>query len=247
VTRLILASLLLLAPAVAALGTELGAFFTRVNTYLYTPEPLTGARLLLRAREMFPVQGIRIDSGERVWYLVTYPHRTRRSEGQGWTPFTPLELKPKGSEPVEVYSNVVDRYDMAFTTERVPAHSLQPLNVTQISDLFPAIEWQKVKYVTPAPLEGWVRATSGIFRPGFAAGTLEGAYAEMVARNLPAEKLARLLSGVVRAGDSAQELRWSLGAPLRVQDESDPRHERITWHYPGLAVHIENGVVKQIN
>ncbi|MBI4083353.1 MAG: hypothetical protein HY423_12160 [Candidatus Lambdaproteobacteria bacterium] len=246
-TRLMLASMLLLAPAVTALGTELGAFFTRVNTYLYTPEPLKGARLLLRAREILPVQGIRIEPGERVWYLVAYPHRTRRSEGQGWTPFTPHELKTKGSEPVEVFSAIVDRFDMTFTTEAVPARDLRLLAVSQVSDLFPAIEWQKVTYVTPAPLAGWVRASSGIFRPGFAAGPLEGVYAEMVARNVAVEKLARLLSGVVRVGDSTQDVRWALGAPLRVQDEGERGHERTTWHYPGLVVHIENGAVKQIN
>ena len=92
----------------------------------------------------------------------------------------------------------------------------------------------------------WVRSTTGTYRPFKSDKFLSESYAEMVTRGVLTDRLRRLLSGVVRVGDSPDEVKWSLGIPTQ-EEESTAEELQITiWHYPGVQVRFENQVVKQI-
>lgn len=238
---------LMLWPGPPLHAQEIGAYFTLVNTYVYRDGPQKGPRLLLRPRQAFAVVDVTGDNDETPWYRIVYPGRNEHLSGVGWTPKAPHELLPNEREPVIVYSRVLDGSDRAFSTVRVPVGALELLNETQPSSTYPRIDWQKVRYELDQPYRAWARGPAGIYRPGKTAAYLSLVYGEMVTRNVPKEKQLRLLSGVVRAGDSPREVRWALGPPLRTHEETIGEAKRTTWEYPQLVVQFENAVVKQIN
>lgn len=226
---------------------EIGAFFTKVNTYIYHDGPEQGRRILVRPRHTFAVVDVTSDREERIWFQIVFPGRTRKVKGEGWTPLAPHELMSTGSQPVEIYRTVPGNPGGELDPVRVPATDLELLNATQPDSRFPQLTWQRVRYATEMPLRPWIRAATGIYRPTKSVSFVNEAYAEMVSRNLEREKLERLLSGVIRVGDTTQEVEWALGEPLRVQEEAIANAKRTTWQYPSLVVQFENQVVEQIN
>jgi hypothetical protein len=187
-----------------------------------------------------------VDDGDRLWYQVLGAERTEKVEGAGWTPLTAQELQARGAEGVPVYSRPLNSSFRAFQSLTVPAADLEPSRETQRNDDLPQIEWQKVRYSTRLPQKLWVRAAAGIYRVGKSPAFLTQAYADMATRSVAKELLARLLSGVVRPGDSPQEVRWALGEPLRTGEEAAGAVKLTLWDYPEAQVRFENAVVKQV-
>lgn len=246
-TRLLLVAAALSLCAGPLAAEEIGAFFTRVNAYIYAQGPNAGKRFLIRPRQAYTVTDVAMDNSERLWLQIVYLKQSRTFSGEGWTPLAPHEIMGAGPKPMEIFSTTLENPATGINSLRVPATDLKLLNVTQRSTRFPEITWQKVAYETKKPLRPWVRATTGIFRPGKTREFVSQVYAEMVSRALNKEKLKRLLSGVVRVGDTVLEVRWALGKPLRVVEEAIANAERTVWHYPTLAVRFENQLVEQIN
>jgi hypothetical protein len=242
-----LGSLLLLVLAASVQGEEIGAFFTKVNVYAYPDGPEQGRRVLVRPRRAFVVVDLKSDAQERVWLQIIYPGREQKLKGEGWTPLAPHELLSAGNRPVEIFADIVEGDDARVRTSVVPAAHLELLNVTQPSSRFPQLTWQKVRYETQTPLRPWLRAATGVFRPGKSSEFLSRIYVEMVSRNLPKEKLNRLLAGVIRVGDSPWEVERALGKPLRVHEDMTAKAKRTTWEYASLVVQFKNEVVEQIN
>ncbi len=146
-----------------------------------------------------------------------------------------------------MFTEIVDSEEGPVNSVVVPTTGLELLNVTQAGERFPRLTWQKVRYETSAPLRLWIQAVTGIYRPGRSAQFVARAYVEMVSRNLPKDKLERLISGVIRVGDSPWEVEHALGEPLRVHEEPSGETRRTTWEYPSLVVLFKNEVVEQIN
>ena len=242
---LLLVGLTLASPP--AFAEELGAFFTKVNTYTYPKGPGGGQRVLIRARQVFAIVNLTTDESDRLWYQILEPRKTRRIQGEGWTPLAPHELLADQQQRVEIFPEIPENPDRAPATIPVRAGNLEILNVTTPSRTFPQITWQKVRYKTREPLRLWIRAATGIARPAASVNFLTRTYEEMVSRNLPREKLNRLLSGVIRVGDTTLEVEWALGKPLRVQDETILTTTRTTWHYPSMVVQFKNQLVEQVN
>ena len=242
---LLLVGLALAAPP--AFAEELGAFFTKVNTYTYPNGPGAGKRVLIRARQVFTIVNLTTDESDRLWYQILEPRKMRRIRGEGWTPLAPHELLADREQEVEIFPEILENLDRAPVPLPVRAGDLKMLNVTAPSRTLPQITWQKVRYETREPLRLWIRATTGIARPATSVNFLTRTYEEMVSRNLPREKLNRLLSGVIRVGDTTLEVEWSLGKPLRVQDETILTTTRTTWHYPSMVVQFKNQLVEQVN
>jgi hypothetical protein len=237
----------LLLAALAALparGGEMGAFVTLVNTYAYPKGPRTGERVLIRSRVAMPVLNQMLDEGERLWYEVLLADRAERQKGTGWTPLTAQELLARGAEAVLVYSRPLDANLRPFQTLAVPANDLELVQETRRSADFPQVEWQKVRYASRLPLTAWLRASTGIYRVGRTPAFLTQSYAEMATRQVPKQTLMRLLAGVVRPGDSVQEVRWALGDPPRSTEEGPGK--RTVWEYPEAKIHFEHAVVKQV-
>lgn len=226
---------------------EIGAFFTRVNTYIYADAPEQGKRYLIRRRQGYTVTDVTTDGQDRIWLQVIYEKATRTFSGEGWTPLAPHDLIGRGPEMVEVYSTILENPNLPIESIAVPSADLKLLNVTQQSRRFPQITWQKVSYTTKKSLRAWARAGAGIYRPGKSEGFITRAYADMVSRALNKEKMDRLLAGVVRVGDTTLEVSWALGKPLRVVEEDIADAKRTIWHYPTVVVQFENQVVGQIN
>lgn len=243
---LLLAGLLSIAVASHA-AQPLGAFFTQVNTYVYADAPNQGTRVLLRPRLAYEVIDLTTDGEGLIWYKIIYPQRTRKVSGTGWIAASPHELLANPAENRRVLAQIPDRPDAAVDAVAVPGRDIKVLGITKPSEVFPQIVWQKVQYETNAPWTAWVRSATGIYRPGMSVAYMIEVYSTMVARNVPLEKLKRLLSGVVAVGDSAREVEWALGKPLRVRDEQSDNVRQSFWQYGALVVQFENAVVKQIN
>ena len=244
---LLLLLILLLLPSAAPQAEEIGAFFTKINTYVFTKSPAKGKRFLIRPRQAFTVVNLTTDGQDRLWLQIVYPGRTAKVKGTGWTPLAPHELLDAGNKPVEVFSDVFEGNGAPPESVEVPASDVELLNVTQPSKKFSQVTWQKVKYETAKPLRPWIRGAAGIFRPGRSSEFLSRVYVEMVSRNLPKGKLDRLLAGVVRVGDTSWDVERALGKPLRIQGNSTAVTGRATWEYSSLVVHFTNQVVDRIN
>ena len=245
--KLLLLVGLLCIPSVAWGGGSIGTFFTKVNAYVFADGPQQGKRVLLRSRNAVTVIGFVTDAQERIWYKVQVPGFTQKRSGEGWTPLSPAETLTAGAEGVPVYASTFEGKSPSSEMVQVPARDLELLNTTQNSKKFPQIIWQKVRYTMDEPMESWIRASTGIFRAGREQGDIQAVYEEMVSRNTEKEKLFRLLGGVVRVGDSAQEVQWAMGKPLRIQEESSGDTSQVTWHFTNLAIRIRNNVVERIN
>jgi hypothetical protein len=249
VIRRLLLCLLLVAPAgvSGARAQEIGAYFTLVNTYIYAGGPQKGARTLVRPRLAFPVVNVTLDGEERLWYQIVYPEKEEKTNGVGWTAKAPHELLAVDRQGAIVFSRIPEGSTAGLSLLRVPVSSLELLNETQPSQVYAQVDWQKVRYELREPLRAWARGTAGIYRVGRSAAAMAQVYGEMVSQNVEKNELIRLLSGVIRIGDTPQQVQWALGEPLRNQNEAVGETKRTTWQYPGLVVHFENDLVKQIN
>jgi hypothetical protein len=224
----------------------MGAFITLINTYAYPQGPRKGNRLLIKSRVAVPVLNQAFDEGDHLWYEVLLAERAERTEGVGWTPLSAPEIVGRGTESVRVYSRPLDASLRAFQALAVPATDLELAHETQRSEEFPQVEWQKVRYAAQLPLTMWVRGAAGIYRAGRSQAFLSQSYAEMATRAVPKEALTRLLSGVVRTGDTPQEVRWALGDPLRTGEEASGAGKVTVWEFSEAVVRFENAVVKQV-
>lgn len=233
--------------AAAASAQESGAFFTLVNTYAFSEGPRQGERYLVRARQSLTVTGFTTDSEGITWYKAIDPDRTLRLKGAGWVALDPHELTERGSQTALVFAEPITRLVSAPAGLDVPASDIQLANASQPSTLFPEIVWQKVNYETTVPAALFVRAATGIYRPFVSEKFISDAHADMVTQGLDNDRQRRLLSGVVRAGDSPQDVRWALGDPLQQEESVAAELNILVWHYAGLQVRFENNVVKKIN
>lgn len=225
----------------------IGAYFTLVNTYVYAKGPREGKRVLIHPRQAFDVLDVTVDNQDRLWLLIVYPAQSTKRSGTGWTATPPHELLTPQEEPVLVFSRIPDDNPGELEILKVPTDNLELLNETQSNTPFAQIDWQKVHYRFEQPLRLWARGGAGIYRPGKSAAFMSRVYAELVTRNVDRDEQTRLLSGVVRIGDSLREVRWALGDPLRTQQETIGDARRTVWQYPEMTVTFENEVVKQIN
>lgn len=239
--------LLLLFPALVGAEQPIGTLFTKVNTYVFMDGPQKGKRYLVRAREAVEVVGMTTDSQGQLWYQFLYPDRRQKVTGEGWTPLSPVEARTAGGVGVPVYTSMFEKKSDATSVVNIPAGDIEFLNVSQEAKNYPGVIWQKVRYSTEKPSLPWIRSVTGIYRPGKNKEFVESVYAEMVSRSLEKETLFRLIGGVVRVGDAAQQVQWALGKPLRIQQETSEDATRVVWHYASFAVRLRNEVVEQIN
>jgi len=247
--RLGLATLaLLLAAAGGARAQQaIGGYFTLVNTYLYAKAPHEGKRILVRPRQAFTVLDVTTDSQDLLWFQVVYAAETNKVAGTGWTAAAPHELLAAPQDSVLVFTSVPGGDDSGLSVFRVPASGLELLNETQSGRPFAQVDWQKVRYQFDQPLRAWARGSAGIYRPGKSAQFLSRVHGELVTRNVDKDLQTRLLSGVIRIGDTQRDVRWALGDPLRSQQETIGGARRTIWQFPELTVTFENEVVKQFN
>ena len=246
--RIVLLPLLLtlLTPSVWA-QQEIGGFFTLVNTYIYPVKGKENSRILVRPLGAFDVVDLDVDDQERLWYQIIYPARTKTVEGFGWIPLAPGQLIAMGQQSATVYASVPTAAGDGTETLQVPLNKLELLNETQRNEAFPQVSWQRVRYQAQQPLPAWVRAATGIFRPGRDANALAQAHALMVRLKVEDERMQRLLSGVVQIGDSTREVTWALGEPLREQVETINQVQRLIWVYRDVELQFENTVVTKVN
>jgi len=230
-----------------ALAQEAGAFFTLVNTYTYADGPRQGERYLVRTRQTLTITGFTTDSEGTVWYKAIDAERSMRVKGSGWVALDPHELAERGAQPALVFTDPITRANAVPANVEVPASDLQLANQNQPSTLFPEIVWQKVNYETTVPGTLFVRGTTGIYRPFMSEKFISDMHAEMVTQGVDTERQRRLLSGVVRVGDSPQDVRWALGDALQQEESVAEDLKILVWHYAGLQVRFENNVVKKIN
>ncbi len=246
-TAMLTIAALLFSPAVRpAQAGELGAFLALTNTYAYRLGPHEGNRVLVKSRLAYPVIGQAFDDADRLWFRIVLPEALDKVEGMGWTPLAASELATRGDRPVEIYSRPLDEAERAFRVEEIPASDVEMLKETQPSTMFPQVQWRKVRYVSRRAAQPWVRASTGIYRPGKSTSFLTQNYADLVARNLPRELMTRLLSGVVRTGDTPQQVRWALGEPLRSSEERARGVQVTVWEYPELKVRFDDAVVGRV-
>lgn len=231
----------------AAQTQAIGAYFTVVNTYVYEKGPQTGRRLLIRPRNAFNVVDVTADANDILWFLIVHPSETERSSGIGWTAAAPHELLAAPQEPVLVFSRIPAGDPRGLGVFKVPAVGVELLNETQSGTSFAQVDWQKVRYQLEQPQRLWARAGAGIYRPGKTAAFMSRVYGELVTRNVDKDEQTRLLSGIVRVGDTLRDVRWALGEPLRSQEETIGEARRTIWQFPEMTVTFENAVVKQIN
>lgn len=224
----------------------IGGFFTLANTLMYTKAPREGRRFLVRPRQAFQVVDITTDRQERIWYLVITPDVKQRFTGEGWIVKAPHEISKTSDQPVRVFSQIPNRAGGAFETIMAPSSGIKLLNDSIQVKRFDKVVWQKVRYRFRAAGKAWAREASGIFRSGKTARFLLRVYGEMVTRGLSRGLQIRLLSGIVRVGDTLRQVQWAFGDPLRRTETKIDDTIQINWEYQNLRVVLQKGVVLTI-
>jgi len=247
VGKILLATILNVFWVPAAPAQDSSAFFTLVNTYAYANGPREGERTLIRARQTLAITGVVSDGDGVIWYRAIDPERTTRIKGTGWVALDPHELSQLGSRRLLVFPEIVQSIQDDKVALEMPASDVTLANVAQPSQVFSEIAWQKVNYETSIPGTLYVRGSTGIYRPFRSDKFLSDAHAEMVTQGVDNDRLRRLLAGVVRPGDSSQDVRWALGEPVQREESTAEGLKIQVWHYPGIQVRLENGLVKKIN
>lgn len=226
---------------------ELGAFLVTGPLSAYERGPRQGPRLPLAPHTAYAVVGLAWDGAERLWLKLSAPERLQLVRGEGWTPLTTQELAARSMGLVEVYDSPVEPGETPATALQIPGSEVQMLGTTQVpSKAFAPVMWRRVRFATRRPAQVWVLATQGVYRPGRSPAFLAGVYEEMTARHVPAESLARLLAGIVRAGDSAQDVRWAWGEPQRTRNEGAEGHRATVWEYPEGQIRFNGAGVREV-
>lgn len=229
-----------------AQGGELGAFFALSAIPVYEQGPGQGAKWNLRPRTAYAVVGLAWDKSERLWLRVRVSEAQRTVRGEGWTVLTAQELSARSGGSVDVYVRPVEPGQAAGAVIQVPAADVQAYGESQPSKAFPHVAWRAVRYTTRRAAEPWVAATRGIYRPGRSPAFLAGVAEEMRQHNVPEEGRRRLLEGIVRVGDSAQEVRWAWGDPLRTWQEG-PEDKRVAvWGHAEGQLRFDGDTVKDV-
>ncbi|MCH8075139.1 MAG: hypothetical protein IIC13_02100 [SAR324 cluster bacterium] len=244
-----------LAAFLLGLGTQprtasaetIGGFFTLANTFMYTKGPRQGRRFLVRPRLSFQVVDITTDDKDRIWYLVVTPGVIRRFTGQGWITQAPHEIGKTSDRPVRVFSKIPTLAGGSFETMMAPSSAIKLLNESTRVKWFDKVIWQKVEYRFNAPGKAWAREAAGIFRAGKTDQYLLRVYGEMVTRGISKGLQIRLLSGIVRVGDTMRQVQWAFGDPLRRTETKKDNATQTNWEYQNLRVVLQNGVVKTIS
>lgn len=225
----------------------IGGFFTLANTFMYTKAPREGRRFLARPRLAFQVVDIATDGRDRIWYLVITPDVKQRFTGQGWIVKAPHEISKTSDQPVRVFSIIPNGTGGPFETIMAPSSGIKLLNETTTVKWFAKVVWQKVSYRFKAPGKAWAREASGIFRSGKTDQFLLRVYGEMVTRGVSRGMQIRLLSGIVRVGDTLRQVQWAFGDPLRRTETKVDNITQIHWEYQNQRVVLQNGVVLTIS
>ena len=225
----------------------IGGFFTLANTFMYTKGPRQGRRFLVRPRLAFQVVDITTDDKDQIWYLVVTPEVKRRVTGQGWITKAPHEIIKTSDQPIRVVSQIPTLAGNTFATMMAPSSGIKLLNESTKVKWFDKVVWQKVTYRFDAPGKAWAREAAGIFRSGKTDQYLLRVYGEMVTRGISKGLQIRLLSGIVRVGDTMRQVQWAFGDPLRQSKTKTDNTTQINWEYQNLRVVLQNGVVKTIS
>ncbi|MEE8433445.1 MAG: hypothetical protein V3S64_01530 [bacterium] len=230
-----------------ASAEPIGGFFTLANTFMYTKGPREGRRFLVRPRLAFQVVDITTDDKERIWYQVVTPGVKRKFTGQGWITEAPHEINKTSDRPVRVFSQIPTLAGGTFETMMAPSSGIKLLNDSTQVKRFDKVIWQKVGYRFEAPGRAWAREAAGIFRSGKTDQYLLRVYGEMVTRGISKGLQIRLLSGIVRVGDTMRQVQWAFGDPLRRTETETDNTTQTNWEYQNLRVVLQNGVVKTIS
>ena len=256
----------LLWPGPCALAGELGAFFAPGPLAAYEQGPRQGGRLALRPRTAYAVIGLAWEEGgDRLWLKLSVPEQQRTLRSEGWTPLTAEELAARGTAPIEVYKRPAEAGGAAESVQ-VPGADVQLLPPAgaagpsgpaagsaagspagnTASQAFPPLVWRPVRYTLRRAAQPWVAEAQGIYRPGRSPAFLMAAYLDMTGMRIPAENLRRLLTGVVRPGDSAQDVRWAWGEPLRTWSEGAEGRRTAVWEFVEGQLRFEGATVREV-
>jgi hypothetical protein len=235
-----------LAPLAAA--GELGAFFALAPLSAYERGPRQGGRLPLAPHVAYAVVGLGWEGGERLWLKLRVPDRLQLVRGEGWTPLTAQELAARSMGQVEVYSRPVAPGEAPAVAVKMAGSEVQvSVGAREPGRAAGSLAWQRVRYATRRPAQVWVPASLGVYRPGRSPAFVAGAYQEMGARHVPAESLARLLAGIVRTGDSAQNVRWAWGEPQRTRNEGAEGRRVSVWEYAEGQIRFDGDAVLSVH
>jgi hypothetical protein len=236
---------LLLGAGLARAG-ELGAFFAPGAVADYELGPGRGTKGTLRPRTAYAVVGVAWDGSERLWLKVRVPEAQRTVRGAGWTALTAQELGARKGDTLKVHLRPVEPGQPPAGFVRIPAADVQVSGESQPSRAYPQVAWRPVRYASRLAAEAWVPAARGIYRPGRSPAFLTGVAEELRQHNVPAEEQRRLLAGIVRAGDSAQQARWAWGEPLRTWQEGTAGKRVVVWSHAEGQLRFDGDTVKDV-
>ncbi len=245
--------------ATFAQAGELGAFFVPATVSAFEQGPRQGARIPLKPGTAYAVIGLGWEGGERLWLRLNVPERQQAVRGEGWTPLTAEELTARGTGLVEVYTRPVEPGQAPTSgpvSVQVPANQVQSRGEGDArkavkSTAMPQLTWQPVRYSAQRSAQPWIAASQGVYRPARTPVFLMSAFQDMAEKKIPGESVRRLLAGVVRVGDSAQEARWAWGEPLRTWNEgADAKgadgQKRTVWEYAEGQLRFAGAAVAEV-
>jgi hypothetical protein len=225
---------------------ELGAFFAPTAVAAYETGPRQGPKIVLRPHVAYVVVGLAWDTSERLWLQLRDPESLRIVRGEGWTPLNSQELNGRSTMPVAIYAQPMEPGQALPKRVFVPAADVQASGEGEPGKAFPYVRWRHARYSARRAMEPWVTATQGVYRAGRSPAFVMGVYQDLQQHRVPLEGQKRLMAGIVRVGDTAQEARWAWGDPLRTWQEGADAKKVTVWSYLEGQLRFDGDTVKDV-
>ncbi len=221
-----------------------GSFLVVKSTYLYPDKNQKGKKFLTRIHKAFEVTNIFKPLQKSLMFEIQFPKENNIIIGTGFIVETESELKELGIKKVKVYPELPQLNIDLTTYHLVPSNQLSFTGKQLDSPDFPNLTWKAVNYKSNAPLNVWVPEWAGIYRPDKDAEWLNKTYESVVNKVLDKDLLNKILMGQVETGFTKEQVRMSLGDPLKEQfSENQTKLECI---YNNRTIIFEKNVVSRV-
>jgi len=223
---------------------ENGSILLLKKTYFYKNKNKAGGKIFTKKKQAYDVIEISTTSKNSLMFKIVVNTENNVINGSGYIMETDEELHHMELKKVKVYP-VVPLSDSDLTKHQyVPSNQLSFTGIQKKSPDFTNLTWRAVNYKTNAHKQYWVADWAGVYRPNKKADWLTSIYKEAKRQNIDSKLLNKILMGFVETGFTKDQVRMSLGIPLKEQQVENSTN--IEWIYSSQKIVFKDNLVLRV-
>ncbi len=228
---------------VTSLLANQGSFLVTKSIYLYKAPKKDSKKILTRRNKAYDVTDLKILKDDQIFLKISVPSTNHKVNGSGFIIETDDELIGKAGKKIKVYAEIPTTKENQTNFVLVSANDVKLTAKATRSSHFLGITFRAVNYESVLPREYWVLDWGGIYRPDKDAKWLNDAYQRIKKMKFKAQKVNKLLLGIIETGYTSEQVKLSWGDPEKEQPGEVAGE--VEWTYPNKKVILEKGLVKQ--